>query len=225
MGIPNLLLKDYLSLLVREGLALQPDRVIAAISLASELASDNEEPRIRSYVTAALRSLQSTRRRYEGMIYNGDPVYQDNQPTMPDADYLQLARARSRLFREPNEALAADIAEATRQLARMKQVCDAARIEFTVVLIPDEVQVDRALQSQLGGALDFARPNRLLAERLSAAQVDCLDMFDEVARAATSTQLYKPNDGRWNIAGNRLAAEILERHLSARLTGAPTGGD
>ncbi|MFL6216571.1 MAG: acyltransferase family protein [Blastocatellia bacterium] len=224
MAIPNLRPNDYFSLLVREGLALQPDLVVVSFSMGSDLEDDNLEPHMNSYVAATLRSLKQTPRRYEGLIYNGAPAYEDNQPTMPDADYLQTLQARSRVYSKPNDALIADIAEATSQLARMKRLCDANGIGFTVVLIPDEVQVDGALQAQFGGR-DFARPSRLLAEQLSAQQIDCVDLLDEFTRASGQRRLYKPNDGRWNIAGNRLAAELLERHLSARLPGALRGGD
>ncbi|MDJ0519530.1 MAG: hypothetical protein QNJ74_25805 [Trichodesmium sp. MO_231.B1] len=30
----------------------------------------------------------------------------------------------------------------------------------------------------------------------------------------TQTALYKPNDIHWNIAGNRLAAEVIDKYLS-----------
>jgi hypothetical protein len=40
-----------------------------------------------------------------------------------------------------------------------------------------------------------------------------LDLLDGFASASTRVSLYKPNDTHWNIAGNKLAAEIIENSL------------
>ncbi|HKP11022.1 MAG TPA: acyltransferase family protein, partial [Blastocatellia bacterium] len=227
MGIPNLRPRDYFALLLREGLALQPDLVVVSVSIGSDVSGGTEEAQLNSYVASYLRSLTHGDERYVGMIYNGTPAYQDDQPTLADADYVNLLRARSGMYGRQDEAIEAQVADTVSYLVRIKRLCDDHKIGLTVVVIPEEVQVNRALQSQLAGTTgggpggyDFARPSRLLAGQLSARDIDCLDLFDEFAGAANQTRLYKPNDGRWNIAGNRLAAEILERHLAARLSGA-----
>jgi SGNH hydrolase-like domain, acetyltransferase AlgX len=89
-------------------------------------------------------------------------------------------------------------------------------------LIPDDVQVDCTLQAQVlklkevnskADDFDFKLPNKLLAARLRQENIECLDLLDEFIRAGNSTALYKPNDSHWNIAGNRLAADVIARDL------------
>jgi peptidoglycan/LPS O-acetylase OafA/YrhL len=231
MGIPNLGPKDYSSLFIREGLELQPDQVIVSFSIGDDFLGDKGEARLDSYVALCLGSLTGRPDRYEGLIYNGSPAYDDAQPSLSDAAYFKLLQDRSRMYRKQDDAFKHEVTEAANYLINMKRLCDDRRIGFTVVVVPDEVQVNSRLQAQVAGAFnsgpgeyDFARPNRLLAEQLSAHHIAYLDLLDEFARVSSQVNLYKPNDGRWNIAGNRLAAELIARHLSARFSGATTGG-
>jgi len=88
------------------------------------------------------------------------------------------------------------------------------------VLIPDEMQMNTALQRAALKKLrvtepemDFALPNRLLSQALRKAGIPCLDLLEPFRAASSRMRLYKPQDTHWNLAGNKLAAELLAEHL------------
>jgi hypothetical protein len=66
--------------------------------------------------------------------------------------------------------------------------------------------------------LDFSLPNRLLAEKLSALNIDYLDLLEPFQQAGEKTRLYRPNDSHWNIAGNRLAATEIAKTILPKLS-------
>ena len=114
--------------------------------------------------------------------------------------------------------------EAVGAIERMATLCRRRGTGLAVILIPEETQVDPELQAELvassellrGRTMDFLRPNRILGERLDGLGIPFLDLYPVFAKAAASTQLYKPLDTHWNIAGNRLAAEEIAGFLLAR---------
>src|SRR6188472_87810 len=98
----------------------------------------------------------------------------------------------------------------------MKEISRRAGAGFAVILIPDEVQVDPALQEEVTHAsgrsreaLNFERPNRLLRAALAEKDVATLDLLPTFMQEGRTTRLYKPQDTHWNIAGNRLAATAM----------------
>jgi hypothetical protein len=148
--------------------------------------------------------------------------YDDNDSTFSDVKYVSLESDRSEIYRKQNPSFAADFAEAMSYLTNIKQRCDEHNISFAVALIPDEVQINRTLQSRVmlikgfntnPNDFDFALPNKLVAAKLKEQQINFIDLLDNFASASNHTTLYKPNDTHWNIAGNELAAEVIEDAL------------
>jgi len=106
----------------------------------------------------------------------------------------------------------------------MKRLCDYRGIVLTVILIPDEMQVSRPLQSRVVAAsglaaasFAFALPNRLLRAKLEELEIDHMDLTPEFIGRPLEEVLYRPNDSHWNIAGNALAARLIWQHVSAQL--------
>ncbi len=91
-----------------------------------------------------------------------------------------------------------------------------------IVIIPDEVQVNQQLQTQVITALkmkpetfDFSMPNQRLSQALTMLNINHLDLYPAFLQASTEKRLYKPNDSHWNIAGNQLSASLIRHYLSA----------
>ena len=87
--------------------------------------------------------------------------------------------------------------------------------------MPDEVQVIQKLRKKVIASynfspeqFDFRQPNKLLSQELDKHNIYHLDIVEEFVAAGSEIPLYKPNDIHWNIAGNRLAAEVIDKHLS-----------
>ena len=230
MGISGIGPKDYLALLVNEGLALNPDMVLLSFYLGNDFLDNSISGKNRrilkdndSYVVSFFRSLIEIHSKYQGNIYHQNAEYRDDMPTFSDDVYLQMLREKSYIFIEQpaepehfqklfNDALA--------DLLKIKEICDYRNIKLVVVLIPDELQINNQLQAKVAAdfpvsldIFDFTLPNKLLSQKLQKENISYIDILNEFQVAATKKTLYKPNNTHWNIAGNQLAADIIENYL------------
>src|SRR5262249_47305063 len=238
MGIPSTGPREYLSLLVNEGFALEPDRVL----LSFFIGNDFEESRRRklisySYVASLITYVVERWTKFEGQsFFKGNQTFtyeDDNRPTFTDDAYLELELKRSTMFWRDNRAFEGDFATALSYISEIKRLCDSRNIGLTIVLIPDEMQVGKPLQRRVTAAselarawlifpqppasFDFTLPNRLLHTRFEELNIDYIDLITEFSAHSLNERLYRPNDSHWNIAGNALAARLILPHLSAQL--------
>jgi hypothetical protein len=227
MGIPRTGPVEQLALLLREGLSFDPDLVLISFFVGNDFLDVRRAIRKdksladRSYVLSLLRYAVMVRPRVEPSQIYGQREYQDGAPTFGERAFLEIVARRAVVFRtdwaEFSEAF--DLTVAT--LQEIRRVCDQHGVDLSVVLIPEEVQLDPTLQESLIAGFaqyrrentDFERPNRLLGQRLRELGFDVLDLYPPFAEGTTSQRLYKPRDTHWNIAGNRLAAREIGRHL------------
>jgi len=82
------------------------------------------------------------------------------------------------------------------------------------------MQVDPELRGEMArffddgeAGFDFVAPNRRLAEDLRSQGIRYLDLLGPFREAGRRARLYKPRDTHWNIAGNRLAADLIRDAL------------
>ena len=116
------------------------------------------------------------------------------------------------------------LATALSYISEIKRLCDSRNIGLTIVLIPDERQVSKPLQTRVVAAsglppasFDFTLPNKLLRARFEELKIDYIDLLTEFSAHSLNDRLYRPNDSHWNIAGNELAARLILQHVSAQL--------
>jgi hypothetical protein len=131
---------------------------------------------------------------------------------------------RASLYERDDETLGVRTDEAADALRQMRDLSRRAGADLLVVLIPDEVQVDAGLLGAVAQArgkrldeFDAARPTRAIATALDEAGVPYLDLMPAFLERAGQGPLYKPQDTHWNLAGNRLAAEVMAPAVRARL--------
>jgi hypothetical protein len=231
MGISSTGPRDYLSLLMKEGLELKPDMVIVSFFIGNDFTDPSVEKKQRSvysysYVATFMKYLIDINTKYNEQPVQGSPIsfdiYDDNKPTFTDDYFVKLEIGRSEIYRKQGSSFEGQFAEAVDYLRTIKEICDKHHIALAVVLIPDEVQVNKALQSRVmqiktftatADDFDFTLPNRMLAAKLKELGIDFVELLGEFATESTHTNLYKPADTHWNIAGNKLAAEIIQRDL------------
>jgi len=144
-------------------------------------------------------------------------------PTVPDEFHLQEAKKRSYIFiKNPKKTdFLEHFNDAFSDLLKIKEICDRQNITLVVVLMPDEVQVIKPLREKVITSynfypeqFDFRQPNKLLSQELNQHNIYHLDIVEEFVAAGSETALYKPNDIHWNVAGNKLAAEAIDKYLS-----------
>ncbi len=228
MGIPSVGPKDYLDLLVREGLDLDPDHVLVSFFVGN----DYSDSRIRevlqrrwhsySLLTSLLHYMISVRPHYEGRVPHRKSEYRDHAPTFDRSKFLEIEGKRSVICRVGHRQMQSDLRSATHYLKQISHICAIRGIGVTVIIIPDELQVSPDLQQQLTREYmglkpaiewDWAQPSRLLAEELTRQEIDFIDLYEAFLNGSQEQRLYKLRDTHWNIAGNELAAQKIFEHL------------
>jgi lysophospholipase L1-like esterase len=222
MGIPATGPRDYLSMLLHEGLRLHPDLVLCFVFVGNDLTESLPPgPGPHLLVVDFFRFLFKVVPSIQGRIIHGPAEYREDTPNLGHAKYLQVERARAAVFDTRWAPFAARARDATEALLAMRSLCAARGAGFAVVLIPDEMQVDPSLRREVlalskpdqRAGYDFRRPNRVLTDALQAGGVPVLDLLDPFVREGEDTRLYRRDDSHWNIAGNAVAAEELQRWL------------
>ncbi len=220
MGIPWLDPEDYLSVLVHEGLEYNPDLVTVCFFIGNDFLPNDRPIYTYSYVASLTKFVYDLFSSFQGQIYHGGAIYEDDKKTLTDDVYMHCEKGRSRLFIKDYDKFPALFHSGVVPLREMKEICSARGIDLLVVMIPDEVQVNSAVQSEVVNSynrspdqFDFALPNRMLSRELERMSIKQLDLLEPFKEASTRERLYKPNDTHWNIAGNKLAAELIENYI------------
>jgi hypothetical protein len=224
MGIPGTGPRNYLALLLNEGLQLQADMVLVSFYIGNDFGDPIGVRRVKlheySDVIAFIKYVIDLNRKYQGRVIHDRPNYDDTISNFTDDAYLQIVK-RSIWMYMKRARLKKEFADGVGHLVRIKEVCDWSKMALKVVIIPDELQVNPALQAKVlqalnvsSGAVDFTLPNRFLREQLQAYHVDHLDLLESFLANSLQMNLYRPNDAHWNIAGNKLAANLLARYVS-----------
>jgi acetyltransferase AlgX (SGNH hydrolase-like protein) len=219
MGIPSTGPRDYLNLLALEGLDLEPDMVLLSFFIGDDFEVPSRNHKY--FYTKAL--VEFVVARYFAFAPGFSPdnrPYDDAAATLADDNFMKIEVSRSWVFQKDNKAFQEKAAAALSYLSEIKEICDRRNIPLVVVLIPDEMQVNVALQRSVVAAsklapdaFDFARPNHLLGAELTSRDIDYLDLLEEFVAASADARLYRPNDTHWNIRGNDLAEKLILKHL------------
>jgi hypothetical protein len=230
LGIPRIGPREYLSLLINEGLAYEPDTVLVSFFVGNDFRDAMRDYQQRalyehSYVLSLLRHLVYVAPRSKGVDLPLDhDVYVDTAKSIDDEGYRRAKLQAAPLFEGSLDELRAQVAVSLRYLGEIQRVCASRGIKLLVALLPDELQVDEAVRREFlgeagrdGAPLDLSRPNRMLRDALEAAGIPHRDLLEPMLDAARTTPLYKPNDTHWNIAGNALAAREIAAFLQSAL--------
>ena len=239
MGISGTGVQSYLSVLLNEGINYNPDMVIVGFFIGN----DFEVPRKKLYEYSFLATFFNYTYRLIGyyiykitqteksVSYSPDeeknprlatPVssYNDERPSFDPTSFMYHEVNRSIIFRKDNSKFSEEAEQAFYYLREMRDVCQKRGIKFAVTIIPDEVQVNSALQQKVIRAhgvdpddMDFFGPNEWLGKRLSEANIPVIDLTQYFMEHSNDNRLYRQRDTHWNIAGNQLAADILYQEL------------
>ena len=142
--------------------------------------------------------------------------YDDEAPSFSEAYFLEIEAMRTEVYDQTSPMLLERLARVMFWMDEITKVCKNNGIELFVMLIPDELQVNPALQEQVlekmdinKDKLDFDRPNMRLGEELRCRRIRYVDLLEPFRLKSRDVRLYKPRDTHGNITGNRLAADLL----------------
>lgn len=222
MGIPAIGPKEYLAMLVNEGLQLNPDLVMVSLFIGNDLLEADrviEKKRewyTYSYVLSFFNYINEVQKKYEGKIYGGKITYTDDKPSLAEDKFLDIQASRAEIFLKDNPEFLTAFNSQMEYLQQIKKICDSKNIKLLVVLLPDENQVNPQLQQQVltkinvtPEQIDIRQPNQLLTSAFNAQQISYIDLLDGFLTESKQENLYKLRDTHWNIAGNRVAARLI----------------
>ncbi|MCI5224691.1 MAG: hypothetical protein D3924_18985 [Candidatus Electrothrix sp. AR4] len=227
MGIPSIGPTDYLSLLVKEGLPLQPDMILLSFFIGNDFENSKKRELYEySYIASLLHYIFTVRTKYEGSIVHGKAKYCDVCPNYPHEVYLQIESQQSLNYLVGNSQFYKKLDRSLYYLNKIKKICKTKGIDLVTVIIPDELQINKDLWRDLrktyypnikSDQWDIIRPNRMLSDELDKRGIDNIDLYEYFAAGASSQRLYRPRDTHWNIAGNQLAADIIKKYIKKYL--------
>ena len=228
MGIPGTSPREYLSVLIKDALPLRPDMTIVFIYIGNDFIEITRKPLLQhSFVVAAAKYASDLIRHVEGgMIIHGRTLqYNDDTPTLSEDKFLQIEVGRSDIYAQDSKKLADGLSRVMYFFDEISRVCKEKDIALYVVLIPDEVQIDRNLQHDVVMArhldndnLDFDLPNKRLTQELQVRGIKHLDLLPAFKEVGRARRLYIPRNTHWNVEGNRLAASVLRDFLRNELS-------
>jgi RNase H-fold protein (predicted Holliday junction resolvase) len=159
--------------------------------------------------------------KYEGRIIHSQHDYCDGCPAFDEETFLKIENDRSFIYLEGNQRFRTLPQKTVYYLNQISTICKKKGIDLLIVLIPDELQVNSQLQKAVRekfypdleeDAWNTTLPNEKLTAALEKLKIDHIDLYKYFAEKPTE-QLYRPRDTHWNIAGNMLAANILQNYL------------
>jgi len=244
MGISATGVQSYLSVLLNEGINYNPDMVIAGFFIGNDFEVPRRKPyeysflatffhytyRLIGYYIHQIRQSEksvssSTDEEKNPRLATPVSSYDDERPSFDPTFFMSIEVTRSIIFRKDNAKFSEEAERAFYYLKEMRDVCQKRGIKFAVTIIPDEVQVNSALQQKVIRAhgvdpedMDFFGPNQWLGKRLSEANIPVIDLTQYFMEHSNDNRLYRQRDTHWNIAGNRLAADIIYQKLFDRRT-------
>ena len=226
MGIPSLGPEDYLSIIVREGLELNPDMIILSFFIGNDFTDNTKTLKKKrklysySFVTSFFHYLIKIQPRFKAGGKDTINDYCDTCQSFNYPDYLKVEYHRSLIYQRNNAGTNDLFSHALSFLTQIRDICEKKGIKLVVVLIPDEMQINSKLLQEVKKefyapdmVLNPDYPNQVLQAMLQEQNIDFIDLKADFVRASLQQTLYKPNDTHWNIAGNKLAADLIYNRI------------
>jgi len=238
MGVPGWSTENQLGYLESVGLDLDPDLVVINFFVGNDVSGIPVRGRVirgNVYPTTSPLPLRNLLRKSQLFVMFESLVLRRMMRQLKDVKvtestdngglgpvpvsdmYLKIMEQSLPVYlRQPDPRTAALFNEAEGYLARIDEVCRASEVPWLLVLIPDEVQVDARVRSQVLAGLavsaedyDFDAPQVRLNRWAGAHEVPVLDLLAVLRHEhKPEARLYVANDTHWNKRGN-LAAGLM----------------
>lgn len=247
MGVPGWSTENELGYLMDQGLDLEPDLVVVNFFVGNDVTGIPVRGRvIRGHVyprTSPLPVRNLLRKSHLFVMFEslalrrmvarirGDQAGAPAPLEAPVNDlYLKIVDQTLPVFaRDPDDRTASLWDEAEEYLQAIDSACRLAGVPWLLVLIPDEVQVDSKVRSQVLEGLgltpdqfDFDAPNNRLNSWAATNQVPVLDLLPVMRHEhMPGFRLYIPNDTHWSQRGNLAAGMMVGWSIQDQLVPEP----
>lgn len=243
MGIPGLDVEGYLSILVDEGLELNPDMILLNLYIGNDLSEveTKEESSIYTvrFINYIIAYSKINNNENSGIVRLGgdskENLYKDDSKTMNDQYFYDIEKSRFVIYFDNDrimKLLKSRYKYVFKDINTINQICISKNIKLLIVLMPSEIQVDKNLQREvevrlndslyklvdsydnLIKSINYSFPNTLVKNELNKQNIQYLDLLEPFQERALTERLYKPNDTHWNIPGNLLAAKLIYQYIN-----------
>jgi lysophospholipase L1-like esterase len=241
-GVSGINSREYYTLLVNEGLQYDPDMVIVCFFVGNDffifdVGATMYRTEIRSFALHYFNFLLTVLTAYEGGETRDIGDYDDTAPSMERGKYFERKEFHGVMYLKETAPLRLydagtgthissaphrnkKIEKAFSYIKKIQEECIRRGIQLVVYLLPEELQVDMKMRRKFLSVygywddnFDWFITNRLFSKKLVNNNIDFHDMSQRFIEESLKQPLYKPRDGHFNIAGNRLAAQIIYADL------------
>lgn len=247
MGVPGWSTENQAAYLKDKGIHLNPDLVIVNFFVGNDVTGIPVRGRIirgNMYPTTSPLPIRNLLRKsqlfvmFESLFLRGmmkkmrEHAFPADQGHAPIADdevsdiYLKIVDGNLPVFlREPDARMAALWEDAEKYLEQVDDTCQGAGVPWLLVLIPDEMQVDAEVRSQVLAGLatspelyDFDAPQNRLKTWSAARGVHVLDLLPMLRdEHKQGPRLYVPNDTHLNKLGNKATGVLVWSEIERQL--------
>ena len=139
--------------------------------------------------------------------------YDPFAPTFSPDRFLEIEQQRSEIIKI-GSPIYLDFSLIQNNLLDMKKRASTLNAKFVVVIIPDEMQVNKALYNEIVSRsptrlYDIHQPQQVLKDFLDQNNIEYVDLLSYFEAEDNPQRYYQPNDTHFNSLGNNRTAEIL----------------
>jgi len=206
--------EDYVTILNNDVLRFAPDAVIVFIYAGNDFLPTRRKWYDYSALATVVHHSTKALRSYKGQDIRQNYVYSDNMTPFSYADFVSTLSKDAETYYTDANQFAKQFNRIMHSVWAIQEICEARRILFRVVILPDRLQFDVALQNDVAShlhkplsAFDYLLPQRMLAEALGAKNIPFIDLYRPFAD--DSQKKFINNDIHYNLHGNKLVATSL----------------
>ncbi len=228
LGVPSAAPVDYLSILINDGLRLDPDMVLITLFMGDDFNRGDTKRNILSYSAAfsLLRELFCRHFEPRGRIFASGIYHDDAVIRGRDAYIKFLVDTQLDIFHRHNRGFIHAFTSTCAIIKKMQAICDARGIALAVVACPADIQLYPVYRQEAirrkgtsEEEYDFRTLNRLIEDELSRMGIPFLDLlgFFEEQRCSDGKSFNQTNDPHWNLHGSRTAARFVAPWLTEQI--------
>jgi hypothetical protein len=206
--------EDYATVLMNDAIPYAPDTVIVFIYVGNDFLPSRRLWYDYSALATVIHHSIKAFRVYNGQDIHQNYKYDDNMTPLSYADFLATEAKYAETYYSEADRFKREFDLAMSSIYAIQDICKKHRIQLRVVALPDRLQIEPSLQTNIAqylkiplSSFDFLRPQKLLTETLGAKDIPFLDLLKPFAN--DSKKKYINHDIHLNIHGNELVSELI----------------
>lgn len=206
--------KDYVTVLKNDVIQYEPDMVMLFLYAGNDFLPRRRKWHDHSATATILHHLAKASRAYAGQDIRQDYSYDDNMTPFSYAKFISVESKYAETYLADLRAFDITFNSAMRNILAIRETYGKHTIALRIVIMPDRLQLERRLLDDVAEKLntpvsdiDLFRPQRKLAQTLTAKGIRFVDLFQPFADE--QQRVFVNHDIHLNIQGNKLVARSI----------------